>query len=65
MSRREYRVKQLTHGDGSLSFEVDFRVNAHAHWLTACTRDTLDLAKTAIDVMKRGEVVNTEVVYVE
>ncbi|AEO14562.1 hypothetical protein MT_57015 [Pseudomonas phage phiPto-bp6g] len=65
MSRREYRVTQLTHGDNTFSFFVEYRVNAHSNWLTVCTRDTLDLAKTAINVMKRGEIISKEVVYVE
>lgn len=65
MSRREYRVTQLTHGDESLSFEVAYRNNPHAHWNMVCTRDTLDLAKTAISVMKRDKVISKEVVHVE
>lgn len=64
-SRREYRVTQLTHGDDSLSFEVDYRNNPTYHWLNVCTRDTLELAKIAIDAMKRGEVIRKDVVHVE
>lgn len=65
MSRREYRVRQLTHGDNNLSFEVDYRNNPNAHWLNVCTRDTLELAKIAIITMKREEVISKEVVHVE
>lgn len=64
-NRREYRVMQLTHGDGSISFEVYYRTNPNAHWLGLCIRDTLDLAKEAIAVTKREEVITKEVVYVE
>lgn len=64
-NRREYRVMQLTHGDDSISFEVHYRTNPHAHWLTLCIRDTLDLAKEAIDAKKREEVITKEVVYAE
>lgn len=64
-NRREYRVMQFTHGDDSVSFEVQYRTNPHSHWLILCFRDTLELAKIAIEVTKREEVISKEVVYAE
>lgn len=63
MSRREYRVMELNHGDGSKSYQVEYRINAHAHWLTVCTRDSLDLARLVIDKMKRDEIISKQVVW--
>lgn len=63
MSRREYRIFELTHGDDSISFEVEYRTNAHSSWLKVCTRDSLDLAIHVVDMMKRGEVLEKKVVW--